>query len=110
MVSRGVKNYSCRWTGYLQARRSEEFTLTLDVNDGGRLWFEGQLVIDAWDRPQIKSTSVGALEAGRKYPIRVEHHKGAFESTGGWRAMLSWQSPSIKREIIPITQFYPATH
>ena len=34
-------NYSCRWSGFLQPTHSEEFMLTLEVNDGGRVWFDG---------------------------------------------------------------------
>jgi hypothetical protein len=100
-------NYSCRWTGFVQPTRSEEFTLTFEVNDGGRVWFDGRLVLDAWDRPQTKSASVGLLEAGRKYPIRVEHHKGTFDATRDWKAILFWETPSLKREPIPTTQLYP---
>ncbi|MFQ5808933.1 MAG: PKD domain-containing protein [Armatimonadota bacterium] len=100
-------NYSCRWTGFVQPTRSEEYTLTFEVNDGGRVWFDGELVIDAWDRPQTKSAPVGPLVAGRKYPIRVEHHKGTFDATRDWKALLYWESPSVERELIPATQFYP---
>ncbi len=100
-------HYSCRWTGFVQPTRSEEYTLTFEVNDGGRVWFDGRLVIDAWDRPQTKSAAVGRLEAGRKYPIRLEHHKGTFDATRDWKAILSWESASLKREPIPATQLYP---
>ncbi|MGB2822626.1 MAG: PKD domain-containing protein, partial [Phycisphaerae bacterium] len=60
-------NYSCRWTGFIQPTHGEEYTLTLEVNDGGRVWVDGRLVIDAWEEPQTKSASVGELIAGRKY-------------------------------------------
>ena len=99
-------HYSCRWTGFLQPTHAEEYTLILEVNDGGRVWFDGKLVIDVWDKPQTKSASVGKLVAGQKYPIRVEHRKGAYEATGDWKARLFWESQSIKRELIPPTQFY----
>jgi hypothetical protein len=98
--------YSCRWTGFVQPTRSEEFTFTFEVNDRGRVWFDNRWVIDAWDRPQTKSAALGPLEAGRKYPIRVEHHKGTFDTTRDWKAILSWESPSLKREPIPATQLY----
>ena len=100
-------NYSCRWTGYLQPTHSESYTLIFEVNDGGRVWFDGKLVIDAWDRPQTASASVGNLIAGKKYPIRIEHHKGNHESTKDFRARLFWQSVSTDRQIIPPGQFYP---
>jgi hypothetical protein len=99
-------HYSCRWTGLLQPTKAEEYTLTLDVNDGGRVWFDGRLVIDAWETPQSKSAIVGKLTAGTKYQIRIEHWKGTFEATRDWRALLYWQSPSTPREIIPPHQFY----
>ncbi len=98
-------HYSCRWTGFLQPTHSGEYTLTFEVNDGGRLWLDGKLVIDAWDKPQTQSAAVGRLVAGRKYPIRVEHHKGTFEATRDWKALLYWQSPSMDKQLIPSTQF-----
>ena len=100
-------NYSCRWTGHVQPTHSEEYTLTLEANDGGRAWFDGKLIIDAWEGPETKSASVGSLVAGRRYPIRVEHHKGTFEATGDWKALLFWESPSTEKQLIPATQFYP---
>jgi hypothetical protein len=99
-------NYSCRWTGFLQPTRSGEYTLTFEVNDGGRVWFDGRLVIDAWDKPQTASASVGNLTAGKLYPIRVEHHKCTFEKTGRWKALLYWETPSVERRLIPSMQFY----
>ncbi|MBC8875464.1 MAG: PKD domain-containing protein, partial [Planctomycetes bacterium] len=99
-------HYSCRWTGFVQPTHSEEYTLTFDVNDGGRVWFDGKLIIDAWDRPQTRSASVGKVVAGQKYPIRVEHHKGTFDATRDWRALVYWESPSIEKQLIPTTQFY----
>jgi len=99
-------HYSCRWTGYLQPVTSEEYTLTYEVNDGGRVWFDGKLVIDAWGRAQSASAPVGKLEAGRKYPIRIEHHKGTQEATGDWKAKLYWETPSIRKQLVPATAFY----
>jgi hypothetical protein len=103
---RNGDNYSCRWTGFLQPTASEEYTLTFEVNDGGRVWFDGRLVIDAWDRPQTASAGLGKLIAGRKYPIRVEHHKGTFQATRDFKALLYWETPSTPRQLIPPEQLY----
>ena len=100
------ENYSCRWTGFLQPTRSEQYTLTLDASDGGRLWFDGKLVLDSWDKARAMSASVGNLEAGKKYAIRVEHHRGKDPERLEWRARLLWESPSAKKEPVPATQFY----
>ena len=70
------------------------------------MWFDGRLIIDAWDRPQTASAPLGKLEAGVKYPIRVEHHKGTFEATRDWKAKLFWEGPSTAREVVPVTALY----
>ena len=90
----------------MQPTHSADYTLIFEVNDGGRVWFDGKLVIDAWDEPQTKSASVGKLVAGKKYSIRVEHHKETYEATGDWKALLFWESSSFPKELIPPTQFY----
>jgi len=99
-------DYSCRWTGLLQPVTSEEYTLTFEVNDGGRVRFDGKLVIDAWDKPQTASASLGMLKAGEKYPIRIEHHKETFEASRDWKARLLWETPTMDRQPIPATAFY----
>ena len=103
---RNGDNYSCRWTGFLQPTHSEQHTLTFEVNDGGRVWLDAKLVIDAWDRPQTASARLGKLVAGRKYPLRVEHHKGTYKATRDFKARLLWQSPSTPKQLIPPEQFY----
>lgn len=98
--------FSCRWTGSLQAARSEEYTLTLDCRAGGRVWLDDKLVIDAWDKSGVSSAAVGKLEAGSKHAIRVEFHKGKFEGTRDWWVRLLWESPSTTKEVIPASQLY----
>lgn len=103
---RNGDHYSCRWTGFIQPVTSEPYTFILEVNDGGRMWFDGRLIIDAWDRPQTARATVGPLTAGKKYPIRIEHHKGTFKATGAWKVKLYWETPSIKKQLVPATAFY----
>ena len=99
-------HYSCRWTGLLQPTRSEDCTLSFEVNDGGRVWFDGKLLIDAWDRPQTASAGLGKLLAGRKYPLRVEHHKGTYQATRDFKALLYWEGPSTPKQLVPPEQLY----
>ena len=61
--------------------------LTYDVCEGGAVWFDNHLVIDARGQPPgdkvvSKTASVGRLEAGRKYPLVVEFFKSAADSDG----------------------------
>ena len=108
----GSSDYSCRWTGFIQPTRSEEYTLTLDAHEGGRLWWGEKLVVDSWDATTTKSVPVGKLKAGKLYPIRIEHRKSKVDGKDPkadhkWRCILSWQSSSTKKEPVPAGQFYP---
>jgi hypothetical protein len=42
--------FSARWTGTLRPPSTESYTFTLAADDGGRLWLDGELLIDAWNR------------------------------------------------------------
>jgi PA14 domain/Glycosyl hydrolases family 2, sugar binding domain/Glycosyl hydrolases family 2/Glycosyl hydrolases family 2, TIM barrel domain len=93
-----------RWTGRLQPEFSESYTFSMIGDNGFRLWIDGRLVIDHWvddwDKEQIGEPI--ALEAGRKYDIKVEF----FENEGGSNLRLRWESPSQPKEIVPREAFY----
>jgi PKD repeat protein len=104
-------DFSCRWTGFLQPTHSEEYKLVFEMNEGGRLWFDGALVIDAWEKPekwQSRTADVGELKAGAKYPIRIEHYRSKYapNTWKSFRAKLYWESPATERELVPQTQLY----
>jgi hypothetical protein len=104
-------DFSCRWTGFLQPTHSEKHRLVLEANEGGRLWFDGKLVIDIWsktDTRQTEAVDVGELTAGEKYCIRVEHYRSKYapNTWKDFRAKLYWESFSTKRELVPQTQLY----
>ncbi len=78
--------FSVRWTRNLNlAAGSYRFTMTVD--DGGRLWVNGHLLIDAWkDQPPRTYTGVIYLPGGA-IPVKMEY----YENTGGATAQLSWE-------------------
>jgi len=89
---------SARWTANLEAPFTETFSLITSTDDGVRLWFDGRLVIDNWtDHGTTDDTARVNLIAGQVYSIRMEW----YENTGGAVAQLSWQSPTLARQIIP---------
>jgi PKD repeat protein len=107
-------DYSARWTGFVQPTKSEEYQLTYEVCEGGAVWFDGRLLIDLRRQPPgdevvTKSASVGKLEAGRKYPIKLEFFKSPANDRGphNWRVRLLWESRSTKKEPVPASAFYP---
>ena len=97
--------FSVRWTGWVVPPRSETYTFYTMADDGVRLWVDGKQLVDAWrgQNPTEYFASL-TLDAGRRYPIRVEF----FENTGDATAKLLWSSPSLKKEIIPTSQLVPA--
>ena len=103
-VSVPVDSFSARWSGDLQPRYTESYTLTLRTDDGVRLWFDGQLVINDWVlRGPTDSTYTFNAEAGRHYAIRIEY----YEHTGGAVAQLLWYSAREFSGAIPAAQLYP---
>jgi hypothetical protein len=93
-------DFSAVWTGYLQPQLSETYTFEADADDGIRVWIEEELVLDqrqgAGTRAEELDRSV-RLEAGKKYPIRVEY----FETDLNASVRLFWSSPSQPRQVIP---------
>ncbi|MFI5231860.1 MAG: glycoside hydrolase family 3 C-terminal domain-containing protein [Gemmatimonadales bacterium] len=79
--------YSVRWTGRLVAPATETVRLGVEGNDGYRLYFNGVLLIDDWQKKSYGShLKEVQLEGGREYDLRLEY----FESTGNARVKLVW--------------------
>ncbi|GAB2923699.1 PA14 domain-containing protein [Nonomuraea fastidiosa] len=92
-----------RWTGQITPKYSETYTFSIIGDNGFRLWVDDQLIIDHWvDDWDIEQVGTPiALEAGRKYDIKVEY----FEHYGGAHLRLRWQSPSQPKQIVPTEAF-----
>jgi hypothetical protein len=81
----GKDGFSVRWTRNINlAAGNYRFSMTVD--DGGRLWVNGHLLIDAW-RDQAPRTYTGDIYLpGGGVPVKMEF----YENTGGATAQLSW--------------------
>ncbi len=91
-------NVSARWTANLEAPFTETYKLITTSDDGVRLWLDGRLVINNWtDHSASDDTASVGLVAGQVYSVRMEW----YENTGGAVAQLSWESPTLPRQIIP---------
>jgi hypothetical protein len=89
---------SARWTANLEAPSTETCNLITSTDDGVRLWFDGRLVINRWiDQGTADYVAPVDMTAGQIYSIRMEY----YENGGGAVAQLSWQSPTLPRQIIP---------
>jgi len=100
-----VDRFSARWTGQVEAERSETYTFTTTSDDGVRLWVNSQLLIDNWTVHSVTDNSGNiALVAGQRYDIKMEF----FENDGAATAKLAWSSPSTPRQIVPAARLYPS--
>ena len=103
-ASMPADNFVVRWTGQVEPRYSETYTLRALSDDGVRVWVGNQLLIDEWQQqPPTASTATIALTAGRRYDLRVEY----VDATGGAVAQLGWSSPSQPFEVIPAERLWP---
>lgn len=97
--SMGTGDWSVRWIGKLVPDYSETYTLSAEVDDGVRLYLNGQLLINDWTTGALKTRSTNVtLTAGQAYNVTMEMFRGG--SPNGV-ARLSWSSPSQAAQRIP---------
>jgi len=74
-------NYSVRWTGKLSAPNSGKYQLGLRGNDGFRLFVNGKLVIDNWEKLSYSTKTIAVdFEKGKIYDITIEFHENRGEA------------------------------
>jgi len=77
--------FSVRWTRDLSLSAGT-YRFKMTVDDGGRLWVNNRLLIDAWrDQPPTTYTGDVYLPGGA-IPVKMEY----YENGGGAVAQLSW--------------------
>ncbi len=99
-------SFSVRWSGEIQPRYTETYTLVLRTDDGVRVWLNGQSlpVINAWVlRGATDSICTFDAVAGQRYAIHIEY----FERQGSAVAQMSWYSARESGGLVPATQLYP---
>ncbi len=79
--------YSVRWSGKITSPESGTFKIGLDGNDGYRLFINGKLLIDRWDKLTY-STSLADFhfEKNKTYDLNVEF----YEPVGNAKIRLVW--------------------
>jgi hypothetical protein len=98
-------NFSVRWSGQVEPRYSEDYSFATFSDDGIRLWVNHELIIDDWtDHATKEDVGTIALEAGRKYDIKMDYYENP---TGPAVAKLDWSSASEPQAVIPQSQLFP---
>ena len=86
------QNFSIVWSGFVRADFTELYTLGFAVDDGVRIYFDNQLIVDSWTGQGVGNPYLMTvpMTAGVKIPIRIEYFNGGGNS--GW--IFSWNSAS----------------
>jgi len=84
-------DFTVRWIGNITVGKTGDYTFSLYTDDGGRLWVNGNKLIDNWSvqSPITISAKPIHLEAGKPYPLKIEY----FQASGGSEIRLGWKMP-----------------
>ncbi|MHC4702723.1 MAG: PA14 domain-containing protein [Planctomycetota bacterium] len=92
-------SFSVRWAGELEVAFSEPYTFYANTDDGVRLWVDDELIINRWVDRRSATEAKGTIDlvGGQRYSLVMEY----YDSGGTAVAQLSWESPTLAKQIIP---------
>ncbi|MCP4849771.1 MAG: hypothetical protein GY899_17680 [Verrucomicrobiaceae bacterium] len=94
--------FSIRWEGDVETLNAGTYTFHVRSDDGARLFLDNRLLMDNWRPQAARSNSVSIeLEAGRRYPIRLDYFDGAVLAN----VSLSWTPPGGVKQLIGADRF-----
>jgi len=97
-----VDGFSARWTGRVLPKFTENYSFSVQADDGMRLWVNGQLLVDNWTDHAVTESF------GQHFPDWREVGRSQAqvlrETPGSAAVKLLWASPSQGKEVIPATQ------
>jgi len=83
----GSQNWSARWTG-IQYLNAGVYRFYVTVDDGVRLWVDGQLVLDRWIVQAATSYNVLVQVPAGTHAIQVDY----FQASGDASLVVYWQA------------------
>jgi fibronectin type 3 domain-containing protein len=97
--------FSIIWTGFVVAEKTETYLITVTTEDGSRVTFNGNVIIDSFvdQSPTPHASAPLQLVAGQKYKIKYEF----YANTGDAVARLHWSSTTTPDEFIPASFLFP---
>ena len=97
------EHFSVCWEGSIKPDKSGRYYFGVTADDGFRLYFDGKLILDAWDGWGTKTKVVEMnLEKGKLYPFKLEY----YDRRNKAQVMLGWHKPGyvIHDEAINIAE------
>ncbi|PQV50206.1 beta-glucosidase [Jejuia pallidilutea] len=81
--------YSVRWTGKIKAPKFGKFKIGIEGNDGYRMYLDGKLFIDNWQKQSYNAIlKEFSFEEGKAYDVKIEF----YESAGNAKFKLVWDA------------------
>jgi hypothetical protein len=100
----GGEGFSARWNGWLVPPENGVYLMTFLMDDGVRLWLDGQLVIDEWHLTEkLEFSATVNLEAGRAYALRLDFFQAPRDAVIRWYAAIDGQP----RQTVPSSWLRP---
>ncbi|MFI1921380.1 MULTISPECIES: glycoside hydrolase family 2 [unclassified Streptomyces] len=100
-----TEHTTARWTGRIEAPATGDYTFHAIGDNGFRLYIDDRPVIDHWvgDWDREQTSAAVRLTAGEQHDFRLE----LFQDTGGANMYLRWSTPTMSRQIVPMSAFTP---
>ncbi|SIN69167.1 PA14 domain-containing protein [Chitinophaga niabensis] len=91
-MTNGSTNFSIRWRGRIKAPVTGVYTITLNSDDGVRLFVNDSAIVDDWTVHALRTTTRTLnLEEGKIYNVRLEY----FQNTGDVVITMKWQCGNV---------------
>ncbi len=99
----GPDSFSVRWTSFMKAPATTDFSIDVVSDDGVRLYFDDSLVINNWNQhaPETRTFKIH-LKKGAFYKIKLEY----FQNAGGAVIKLGWRNSNknLIREAVDVAK------
>ncbi|WP_405605838.1 glycoside hydrolase family 3 C-terminal domain-containing protein [Polaribacter sp. Asnod1-A03] len=81
--------YSVRWTGKVKAPKTGVFNIGIEGNDGYRMYLDGKLLIDNWQKQSYNTIlKEFSFVEGKEYDVKIEF----YESAGNAKFKFVWDA------------------
>lgn len=99
----GLETFSARYSGFIQAPESGNYTFSAYSDDGVRMTLNDAVIMDRWSLLSLEYTESEPvyLEAGVKYPYTFDYFQGPINAT----IFLFWQKEGGQLEQIPASAY-----
>lgn len=97
--AKGIRadNFSVRWTRRLDFE-ARTYRFTVSIDDGVRLWVDGQLLIDQWHDGAMRTYSVERTMSQGKHDVRIEMYERTGRAAIAFRREVVTSYPDWKGE------------